>query len=65
VPAKYIKQYLDNAPEGTIGLAVPAMPVGTPGMEMGDRFMPYQILLLNTDGTSSIYAEVASYDEQF
>jgi hypothetical protein len=65
VPAKYIKQYLGNVPQGTIGLAVPAMPAGTPGMEMGDRFMPYQVLLLNTDGTSSIYAEVATYEEQF
>ena len=65
VPAKYIKQYLSNIPERTIGLSVPGMPVGSPGMEVGDRFMPYQILLLNTDGTFSIYAEVASYEEQF
>lgn len=65
VPAKYIKQYLSKVPAGTIGLSVPAMPVGTPGMEMDDRFMPYHILLLNTDGTSSIYAEVATYKEQF
>jgi hypothetical protein len=65
VPAKYIKEYLNNVPEGTLGLAVPAMPVGTPGMEMGDRFMAYQVLLLNIDGTSSIYAEISTYEEQF
>jgi hypothetical protein len=65
VPAKYIKQYLSDIPKGTIGLSVPGMPVGSPGMEMGKRFMPYQILLLNTDGTSSVYAEVATYEEQF
>ncbi len=65
VPAKYIKQYLNNIPQGTIGLSVPGMPAGSPGMEMGDRFMPYQILLLNADGTSSVYAQVATYEEQF
>ena len=65
VPAKYIKQYLANVPKDSIGLSVPAMPVGTPGMEMGDRFMPYKIYLLNSDGTSSVYVEVATYEEQF
>jgi len=65
VAAKFIKQYLENTPDNTLGLSVPAMPIGTPGMEMGDRFTPYQVLLLHTDGTSSIYAEVTSYEEQF
>lgn len=65
IPAKYIKQYLANVPADSIGLSVPAMPVGTPGMEVGERFMPYKILLLNTDGSSSVYAEVAAYEEQF
>lgn len=65
VPAKYIKQFLSDVPKNSIGLSVPAMPVGTPGMEMGDRFMPYQILLLNADGSASIYAEIATYEEQF
>lgn len=65
VPAKFIKQYLDKVPAGTIGLSVPAMPVGTPGMEVGDRFMPYHVLLLNEDGTSAVYAEINTYEEQF
>lgn len=65
IPAKYIKQYLTNVPKDTIGLSVPAMPVGTPGMEMGDRFMPYKIFLLNSDGSSSTYAEITTYEEQF
>ena len=55
VPAKFIHQFLANPPANTIGLAVPAMPVGTPGMEVGDRFMPYQVILLNTDGSYDIY----------
>ena len=65
MPAKFIKQYLANVPEGSIGLSVPAMPVGTPGMEVGDRFMPYNILLLNADGTVTEYKQVMTYEEQF
>jgi hypothetical protein len=34
------------------------MPLGSPGMEMEDRFMPYDVLILFEDGTSQIYAEV-------
>tara|TARA_R110002167_G_scaffold300679_1_gene504947 strand:- start:1674 stop:2228 length:555 start_codon:yes stop_codon:yes gene_type:complete len=65
VPAKFIKQYLANVPEGSIGLSVPAMPVGSPGMEVGDRFMPYNILLINEDGTVTVYEQVMTYEEQF
>jgi hypothetical protein len=48
-----------------IGLSVPAMPVGSPGMEVGDRFMSYNVLILFKDGTSKVYAEVKAYEEQF
>jgi hypothetical protein len=65
VPAKYVQQFLANPPEGAIGLSVPAMPVGTPGMEMGDKFMPYQIIILNDDGSRSVYAQIADYQQQF
>jgi hypothetical protein len=65
VPAKFIKQYLANVPEGSIGLSVPVMPVGTPGMEVGERFLPYNILLLNEDDTVTVYKEVMTYEEQF
>ena len=48
-----------------IGLSVPAMPVGTPGMEVGDKFSPYDILLLKQDGSHEIYAHISNYEEQF
>lgn len=48
-----------------IGLSVPAMPVGLPGMEVGNRFMPYNVLVLFKDGSSKVYAEIKSYEEQF
>ncbi len=64
VPAKFIKQFLANAPSNALGLSVPGMPVGSPGMEVGDKFMPYQVLLLKDDGTYEIYAQVNSAADQ-
>ena len=58
VPAEFIKQFLSKPPAGALGLSVPGMPAGSPGMEVGDRKDHYQVLLLNTDGSSSVYAEV-------
>ena len=65
VPAKFITQFLQEKPEGAIGLAVPAMPVGTPGMEVGNKFLPYDVLLIKNDGTHEIYAHISNYKEQF
>ena len=58
IPSKYVSQFLANPPEGAIGLSVPGMPAGSPGMEVGDRRDYYQVLQLNEDGSSSIYAHV-------
>ena len=41
------------------------MPVGSSGMEMGDRFMPYQVLLLQEDGSHTVYADVEQAQEQY
>ncbi len=65
VPAKFIHQFLANPPKNAIGLSVPAMPLGTPGMEVGDKFMPYHVILLKTDGSFEAYAELNNYQEQF
>tara|TARA_R110000737_G_scaffold352475_1_gene398661 strand:- start:725 stop:1243 length:519 start_codon:yes stop_codon:yes gene_type:complete len=66
IPAKYIQKFLKEPQlDGVIGLSVPAMPVGTPGMEVGDKFQPYKVLLLKSDGTYEVYASVKSYKEQF
>lgn len=65
IPAKIIKQFLREKPKDAIGLTVPAMPVGSPGMESGDKFMPYQVLLLNESGATRVYAEVRTRDEQY
>ena len=65
IPARYIRQFLDNPPVAAIGLAVPAMPVGSPGMEMDGRFSPYQVLLLDKDGGHTVFARVATQAEQY
>lgn len=65
VPARYVRQFLENPPEGALGLTVPAMPVGSPGMEYQNEFMPYQVLLLKRDGSVEVFAAVESYGQQF
>lgn len=64
VPARYVQQFLDAPPAGAIGLSVPGMPIGSPGMEINDRFMPYHVLLLKEDGSREVYAEVESMEQQ-
>lgn len=65
VPAKLVRQFLNSPPENALGLAVPRMPVGSPGMEMGERFDPYDVLLLKTDGSSEIYARIETPEQQY
>lgn len=64
VPAKFVTQFMNNPPDGALGLAVPGMPVGSPGMEMEGRFKPYNIYLLKKDGSTEVYASVESADQQ-
>jgi hypothetical protein len=64
IPARYIQEFLANPPADAIGLAVPGMPLGSPGMEVGDRFTPYQVLLLKNDGSSVVFASVESAAQQ-
>lgn len=65
IPAKYISQFLASPPEGALGLAVPGMPMGSPGMEIGNRFDSYDVILMKKDGTSEVYATVKTQAEQY
>jgi hypothetical protein len=56
VPAADIRKLLAERPVAR-GLAVPGMPVGSPGMEHGAHHQPYQTLLLQKDGTPRVYVE--------
>ena len=53
VPASEIKRLLAEKPKAK-GLAVPGMPLGSPGME-GPRKDPYDVLLVHADGRTSVY----------
>lgn len=65
IPARIIKQFLVEKPKSAVGLAVPGMPVGSPGMEMGERFHAYEVLQINRDGSSKVYAKVTTAEEQY
>jgi hypothetical protein len=56
VPARDIKRLLKEKPRAR-GLVVPAMPVGSPGMEEGNRKDPYDVFLVNRNGSTRTYAQ--------
>ena len=56
VPVREIRRLLKERPVA-VGLAVPGMVIGSPGMEQGGRVDPYTVLLLHRDGGSSSYAK--------
>ena len=64
IPVKFIEAFLSAPPENTLGLAVPGMPLGSPGMEIGQRFTPYDVILMHKDGSSSVFARVQSALDQ-
>jgi len=55
VHANDVKKLLAMKPVA-IGLAVPGMPVGSPGMETGSRRDPYQVLLVAKDGRERVFS---------
>lgn len=54
VPAKEMRRLLREKPQA-LGLAVPGMPVGSPGMEMGNASDAFDVLLVLKDGNSRVY----------
>ncbi|OSZ67618.1 DUF411 domain-containing protein [Hydrogenophaga sp. IBVHS2] len=57
VNAREIRRLLTEKPDA-LGLAVPGMPVGSPGMDgpvYGDRRDPYDVVLVLKDGSSRVY----------
>ena len=55
VPAADIRKLLRERPKAR-GLAVPGMPIGSPGMEQGDRKDPFETLIVGRDGSVGIFA---------
>lgn len=57
VPAREIKRLLAERPRA-VGLAVPAMPIGSPGMDgpaYRGRRDPFDVLLVARDGQATVY----------
>jgi len=57
VPAKEIHRLIKEKPKA-LGLAVPDMPIGTPGMdgpEYGGQVDPYDVLLVQRNGGATVY----------
>ena len=50
-----VEKLLQQKPKNIIGLTVPGMPVGSPGMEFGNQKDPYNILAIKKDGSTIIY----------
>ena len=57
VPASDVRALLQQKPQA-LGLAVPGMPVGSPGMDgavYGNRRDPYDVLLVARDGSTRVF----------
>ena len=54
VPVEDVKRLLDERPD-VIGLAVPRMPIGSPGME-GPNPEPYDVLSFDASGATRVFA---------
>lgn len=57
VPASDIRRLLQQKP-GALGLAVPGMPIGSPGMDgpaYGGRRNAYQVQLVRKDGSAAVF----------
>lgn len=55
VPAADVKRLLATRP-AAVGLSVPGMVPGSPGMEVGSRHDPYQVLLVDKNGNRTVFA---------
>jgi hypothetical protein len=56
VPAADVQRLLKERPAGVVGLAVPGMPIGSPGMEVGSRVQPYSVLAFDKQGKTTVFA---------
>jgi hypothetical protein len=56
VPATDLTKLLASKPAKTLGVAVPGMPAGSPGMEMGGRADRYDVIAFAPGGATRIFA---------
>jgi hypothetical protein len=56
VPAADLKRLLATAPKGVLGLAVPGMPSGSPGMEVSGAADRYDVVSFGAAGATHVFA---------
>ena len=57
VPVEDVNRLLAERPADVLGLAVPGMPVGSPGMEVpGTAAEPYQVIAFDKSGNTEVFA---------
>ena len=61
IPADDIKNFLTQKPDHLKGLAVPAMPIGTPGMESGNIKQPFAVMAFNQQGETTPFNQYENY----
>jgi len=59
VPADDIIRLVTEKPD-IKGIAVPGMPIGSPGMEQGPRVQPYRVVSWDEAGSTAVFAEYGS-----
>ncbi|MBL1431479.1 MAG: DUF411 domain-containing protein [Robiginitomaculum sp.] len=55
VPAVDIRRLLKERPDA-IGIGVPGMPLGSPGMDFGGRNQAFDVFLIKSDGTTEVFS---------
>ncbi len=56
VPAVDVQRLLSEKPD-VLGISVPGMPVGSPGMEMGERVDHYSVIAIGKDGVAEVFSQ--------
>jgi len=56
VPVADMKRLLAVAPKGIVGIAVPGMPAGSPGMEVPGRTDRYDVIAFAANGTTKLFS---------
>ena len=57
VPASDIKRLLTTRPKDVIGIAVPDMPAGSPGMEVAGQADRYDVIAFSATGTTRTFGK--------
>ena len=55
VPAQDIKTFLASPPKNAKGLAVPGMPMGSPGMDFGEKREAYSVMTFDAQGHHNVF----------